>query len=143
LIPSVERTPVTLGEIFGHGVYPLVVRALAATVIGMALPMSYEPDPVPPKAEPGAIRACLTGQMLAIFDREWDTVMEEARRSHDLAGIEQLLLKWRQLAYSELKDPGSYARMLAKADLIRRTGGNPDAVPIEDVRELIRQRLGA
>jgi hypothetical protein len=67
----------------------------------------------------------------------------ERRRSHDLAGLEQLLLKWRQLACGELKDPGSYARMQVKADLIRRTGGNPDAVPLEDVRELIRQRLGA
>jgi hypothetical protein len=110
----------------------------------MAVPLSYEsyPEPVPPPAEPGAIRACLTGQMLAAFDREWDFVLDEAKQTHNLGGLEQLLLKWRHMAYAELKDPGSYARLTAKAELIRRTGSNPDAVSIEDVRELIRQRLG-
>lgn len=35
-----------------------------------------------------------------------------------------------------------HRRMLDKAAEIMRTGRNPDAVPIEDVRALINQRLG-
>jgi len=107
LIPSIERTPVTLGDISGHGVYSLVARGVAATVIGMALPLSYEPDPepVPPPAEPGAIRACLSNQMRYEFDREWDFVIEEAKRTYSLAGVEEMLLKWRHMAYAELKEP--------------------------------------
>jgi hypothetical protein len=109
----------------------------------MALPLSYEPfpDPVPPPAEPGAIRACLTGQMLAAFDKEWDFVLDEAKQTHNLGSVQEMLASWRLMAYTELKDPGSYARMMAKVELIQRTGRNPDAVPVEAVREQIRQRL--
>ncbi|QUQ72247.1 DUF6247 family protein [Kutzneria sp. CA-103260] len=92
----------------------------------MALPAyDHDPEPVPPEAEPGAIRACLTGQMLADFDREWDFVMEEARRIHDLAGVQDLLDKWRLMAYTELKRPGSYARMMATIKTTLATGKAP------------------
>jgi hypothetical protein len=37
--------------------------------------------------------------------------------------------------------PGG-SRLLAKAELIMHTGHNPDAVPFDDMQELIRQRLG-
>jgi hypothetical protein len=40
-----------------------------------------------------------------------------------------------------MRDPGSYYRMLGKAEQIMRTGRNPDAVPFEDMQALIRQRL--
>ena len=106
----------------------------------MALP-AYDYEPVPPEAEPGAIRACLTAQMLADFDSEWDFVLDEAKRIHSLEGVQDLLAKWRLMAYHELKYPGSYARMMAKVELIRRTGANPDAVSVEDMRELLRKRL--
>ena len=35
----------------------------------------------------------------------------------------------------------AHRTVLAKAEEIVRTGRNPDAVPIEDVRALIRERL--
>ena len=53
-----------------------------------------------------------------------------------------MLNKWRQTAYLEMRDPGSYYRMVAKAEQIMRTGHNPDAVSFEDMQALIRQRLG-
>jgi hypothetical protein len=40
----------------------------------------------------------------------------------------------------EMRDPGSYHRMLSKAERILRAGGNPDAVPFEEMQALIRQR---
>jgi hypothetical protein len=42
----------------------------------------------------------------------------------------------------EIRDPGSYYRMLAKAEQIMRIGHNPDAVSFEDMQAFIRQRLG-
>ena len=65
-----------------------------------------------------------------------------ANQSKDLAGVHDLLNKWRHTAYMEMRDPGSHYRMLAKAEQILRTGRNPDAAPFEDMQALIRQRLG-
>lgn len=109
----------------------------------VSLPASV-PDPpaVPPAADPQAIRACLTPTLVAEFDREWETVLERAKHEKDITAIHSLLGKWRHLAYTELQDPGSYFRMLAKAEQIERTGSNPGAVSIEDMRALIERRLG-
>ncbi len=110
----------------------------------MASPAAPLPDgdPVPPATEPVAIRACLTPDVAAEFDREWEIVLERAKQTKDLAGVHDLLNKWRHTAYMEMRDPGSHYRMLAKAEQIMRTGRNPDAVPFEDMQALIRQRLG-
>ena len=98
-------------------------------------------EPVPPPPEPQAIRACLTQLVAFEFDREWEIVLEDAKHSKDLTEVHALLAKWRHFAYSELKDPGNYYRLLAKATRILATGENPDAVSIEDVKELTRNRL--
>ncbi len=97
---------------------------------------------VPPAADPQAIRACLTPTLASEFDREWEIVLERAKQEKDITAIHSLLNKWRHLAYAELKDLGSHFRMLAKAEQIERTGSNPGAVPIEDMRALIERRLG-
>ena len=86
--------------------------------------------------------ARLTPALAAEFDSEWDIVLERAKQSKDLAGVHDLLNKWRHTAYMEMRDPGSHYRMLAKAEQIMRTGRNPDAVRFQDMQELIRQRLG-
>ncbi|MGH3622670.1 MAG: DUF6247 family protein [Sciscionella sp.] len=99
-------------------------------------------EPVPPAADPVTIRACLSSALVAEFDREWETVLERAKQAKDLAPVHDLLAKWRHLAYAELRDPGSYYRLLAKAEQITRTGHNPDAGSFEDMQALIRQRLG-
>jgi len=101
-----------------------------------------DPVPTPPPPDPQAIRACLTPGLAAEFDSEWDIVLERAKQSKDLAGVHDLLNKWRHTAYMEMRDPGSHYRMLAKAEQIIRTGRNPDAAPFEDMQALIRQRLG-
>lgn len=64
-----------------------------------------------------------------------------ARSSPKTSPGHDMLNKWRHTAYLEMRDPGSYHRMLAKAEQIMRTGRNSDAVPFEDMQELIRQRL--
>lgn len=109
--------------------------------IHMAAPLSNA-EPVPPKADPVAIRACLTPRVAAEFDAEWEIVLDKAKQSKDLAGVHDLLQKWRHFAYSEMRDPGSYFRLLAKAEQITRTGGNPTAGSFEDMQALIRDRLG-
>jgi hypothetical protein len=55
--------------------------------------------------------------------------------------VHKLLQKWRHLAYAELRDPGSYFRLLTKAEQIMRIGKNPTAGSFEDVQALIRERL--
>ena len=108
----------------------------------MAFPAPLSPGgPVPPAADPLAIRACLTPTLANEFDHEWEIVLDRVKQTKHLTDIHDLLAKWRHIAYAEMKDPGSHFRMLAKAELIERTGRHPDAVPIEDIRELIRRRL--
>lgn len=109
----------------------------------MASPAKPVPGPPvgPPPSDPQAIRACLTPVLAAEFDREWDIVLERAKQSKDLAGVHELLTKWRHIAYLEGRDPGAHERMLAKAARILRTGGNPDAASFEDMQALVRQRL--
>jgi hypothetical protein len=110
----------------------------------MAFPASSVPDPVPtpPAADPQAIRACLTPVLAAEFDREWEIVLEHAKRSKDLSSVHELLVKWRHTAYLELRDPGAYFRLLGKAEQISRTGSNPTAGSFDDLQAMIRQRLG-
>ncbi|WP_225730374.1 MULTISPECIES: DUF6247 family protein [unclassified Nocardia] len=98
--------------------------------------------PVPPAADPASIRATLSPALLAIFDREWDAVLEEAKKTKELATIRSMLQNWQFIAYDEMRDPGSYFRLQAKAELISRTGSNPDArTTVEEMRAQIRQRL--
>ena len=107
----------------------------------MALP-AYDYEPVPPEAEPEAIRVCLTGQMLADFDREWEFVLEEAKQTHSLAGVQDLLAKWRLMAYTELKRPGSYARMMAAIEQTLATGKAPaGSISGEEMMARLQARL--
>ena len=95
-----------------------------------------------PPADPQAIRACLTPTLAAEFDHEWNIVLDRVKQSKDLTNLHELLNKWRHTAHMEMRDPGSYYRMLAKAEQIQRTGGNPDAASFEDMQALIQERLG-
>ncbi|MGH3799645.1 MAG: DUF6247 family protein [Pseudonocardiaceae bacterium] len=110
----------------------------------MASPSAPLPaaNPAPPEADPVAIRACLTPRVVAEFDAEWEIVLDKAKQTKDLAGVHKLLHKWRYVAYAEMRDPGSYFRLLAKAEQIMHTGENPTARSYEDMQALIRERLG-
>jgi hypothetical protein len=122
-----------------HGRF--AVSGWAVKVMAMASPEHLSDHvPEPPPADPQAIRACLTSTLVAEFDREWELVLDRAKQDKDLGPIQSLLTKWRHLAYTEMRDPGSYYRLLAKAEQITRTGHNPDAASIEDMRALVERR---
>ena len=105
-----------------------------------ALPPDREPAPL---ADPVAIRACLTPDVAVEFDAEWEIVLDKAKQSKDLASVHDLLAKWRHVAYAELKDPGSYFRLLATAARTLATGEAPaGSVSGDEVKALIRERLG-
>lgn len=100
------------------------------------------PDPLAPPPEPKAIRACLPPEVAAEFDREWTIVLDEAKHSHDLGGVQEFLTTWRHFAYAELTAPGTYFRVLATADHTLATGQPPaGSVPGEEIDALIRRRL--
>lgn len=123
------------------GALKVVDRVSAAIVFDMAsVAMLPDPAPVPPPSDPQAIRACLTPTLTADFDHEWEIVLDQVKQSKDLANLHELLNKWRHIVYLEMREPGSYSRMLGKAEQIMRTGDNPDAVPFEEMQALIRQR---
>jgi hypothetical protein len=69
--------------------------------------------------------------------------LDEAKQVQDLAGVQDLLVKWRHFAYAELVAPGSYFRVLAAAARTMATGEPPaGSVSGEEIDELIRRRLG-
>jgi hypothetical protein len=52
----------------------------------MASPAATLPpdrEPVPPPPDPQAIRACLTPDVAAAFDAEWEFVLDEAKQAKD------------------------------------------------------------
>jgi hypothetical protein len=104
-----------------------------------ALPSDHEL--VPPQPEPQAVRACLTPDVAAEFDAEWEIVLDKAKASKDLAPVHELLAKWRHFAYAELRDPGSYFRLLATAARTLATGQAPaGSISGDGMKALIRQR---
>ena len=104
--------------------------------------LAAAPDPAPaaPPAEPSAIRAALTSTLAAVFDQEWSIVLDRAKETKELGGIYALLNKWQHIVVTELRNPGSYFRLQAKAEQIIRTGENPGAATIEEMRALIERR---
>ena len=108
----------------------------------MATPAARTPGPQPlaPPAEAAAIRGCLPPDTAAVFDREWEYVLDEAKQSKDLTGVHDLLHKWRFYALEESRSPGWYAALQTKAERILHTGVNPGAVSWEDMQELVARR---
>lgn len=131
------------GELPEQDVMCLRRSASTARVTGMstAAPLP-QPRPTPPATDPQVIRTCLPPTLAAEFDNEWEIVLDRVKQSRDLDDLQSWLNKWRHTAYMELRDPGSYDRITAKAEQILRTGAHPGAVPVEDLHALIAQRLG-
>jgi hypothetical protein len=109
----------------------------------MASPASLPDQPVPPAADPVAIRACLGQVPLAEFDREWVLTLDAAKAARSLEPIHEMLAKWRHIAAAEQRDPGAYLRLLQRAAEIEQAGHNPRAGTIEDMRAMLRRRTGA
>lgn len=95
-----------------------------------------------PATDPVAIRACLPPEVAAVFDAEWEGVLEAAKHSKDLAGVRDLLAHWRHHAYQELRDPGAYFRVLATAARAEATRRAPvGSLSEEEVKARIDARL--
>lgn len=115
--------------------------------VGVASPVPPPAEPVPaavrpPDADPVAIRACLTPDVAAVFDAEWEHVLDAAKQSKDLAGVRELLQHWRHFAYQELREPGAYFRVLATAARVQATRQAPaGSVSGEEMRARIDARL--
>lgn len=109
-----------------------------------ANPFEESPVPVlPSETTPAAIRDALIDEERAEFERAYAEAMAEASRTLDLTRVLDVLRAYHRIAWlTRQQGPAAHRRMLDKAAEILRTGHNPDGVPIDDVRALIRKRLG-
>jgi Family of unknown function (DUF6247) len=71
---------------------------------------------------PREIRAALTGQEVADFDREYRRTMADAAVSLDLSGVVSMLRRWQRVAWSTQDDPDAHQHMLASADRLSAGG---------------------
>ena len=108
--------------------------------------MSAEPVPSPPpaggSAQPAAIRSQLSPELAAIFDREWELVLEDAKRTQDLQAIHDHLQHWRHFAAAEAKEPGWYFRVMETAERILDAGSAKAAgIKTYDAWAVLEERL--
>jgi hypothetical protein len=109
--------------------------------------MSAEPVSSPASGggptQPAAIRSQLSPELVTIFDREWELVLEDAKRTQDRQAIHDHLQHWRHFAAAEAKEPGWYFRVMETAERIL-AGGSTEAAGIKtyDARAVIEARLG-
>lgn len=112
--------------------------------VGMASPVGT-PTPassLPPQgASPRAIHDSLTiSEDRAAFDREYKRALVTAAETMELAGVHAMLEQWRRRAWVT-HDLEVYQRMMDRVDRLRR-GEDVSSVPVEEVRAVIRERLG-
>ena len=109
-----------------------------------ANPFVVSPVPVlPPDTTPTAIRDALIDEERAEFERAYQDAVAEAGQTLDLSRVLDVLRNYHRIALlTQRQGPEAHRRMLDKAAEIMRTGASPDAVPLEDVKALIRKRLG-
>ncbi len=92
--------------------------------------------------QPAAIRSQLPPGLASIFDREWEIVLDKAKGTQDLLGVQDLLLKWRHTVAAEAAEPGWYFRLQEDAARILERGTpDPDYISGDEVRALIAARL--
>ncbi|MGQ0629876.1 MAG: DUF6247 family protein [Sporichthyaceae bacterium] len=104
-------------------------------------PVSSQPSASGP-SQPASIRSQLSPDLAAIFDREWESVLEAAKRTQDLQAIHDLLNHWRHFAAAEVAEPGSYFRVQALAEQVLAAGSAEAAgIRTYDGRAVIEERL--
>ncbi len=107
--------------------------------------MSADPISSPPVGglpQPAAIRSQLAPDLATIFDREWEIVLDRAKGTQDLQGVQDLLHKWRHTVAAEAAEPGWYLRLQDDAARILERGTpDPDSISGDQVRALIAARL--
>jgi hypothetical protein len=114
-----------------------------------AVPMAAEAVE-PPRARsfkdasPREVRAALVPEEQPDFDQQWRKALADAADSLELTEVTKVLDSWQRRATitTHLGHDG-YRRMLARAERILRTGEpEPGSVPLEEIKELIAERLG-
>lgn len=87
-------------------------------------------------ASPAEVRAALSAQDAAAFDRQWRSAMATATETLDLTVVHRALDSWRRVAWlTAVHGPEGYRRLLATADERVRTGSSaPGAVPWQQLR---------
>ena len=115
-----------------------------AAVTAAVNPFDTSPVPaLPPDTTPAAIRDALIDEERAEFERAYRQSLAEAAETLDLTKVLDVLRNYHRIAWlTQQQGPEAHRRLLDKAAEIVRTGTNPDAVPVEQARALIRQRLG-
>ncbi|MCE7005705.1 DUF6247 family protein [Kibdelosporangium philippinense] len=97
----------------------------------------------PPGTTPRAIRAALLPEEAADFDRDYRKALRTAADTLSLDELHAALTHWHRVARMTQADPEAHRRMLQRAEDRLRTGAEPaGAVSTDDVKALIRERLG-
>jgi hypothetical protein len=73
------------------------------------------------------------GEEVGHFDREYRQVMADAAESLDLAGVLEMLERWRRVAWSRSDDPDAHRTMLDNAARLN-AGEGVATVPWEQVK---------
>jgi hypothetical protein len=68
------------------------------------------------------LRAALTGEESAHFDREYRRAMADPAESLDLSCVISMLRRWQRVAWSAQDDPEAHRHMLAWADELNAGG---------------------
>jgi len=92
---------------------------------------------------PAAIRDALIDQERSDFLRSYQVAIAEAAETLDLGPVFKVLANYHQIAIATQQEGvEAHRKLLAKADLIARTGKNPDARPYDELKALLDKRLG-
>lgn len=77
------------------------------------------------------------------FEHAYQQALTEASQTLDLNRVLDVLRNYHRIAWmTQRQGAVAHRRMLDKAAEILRTGKNPDAVPLEDIKALIDRKLG-
>ncbi|ONI73302.1 hypothetical protein ALI144C_46175 [Actinosynnema sp. ALI-1.44] len=108
----------------------------------MAMP-AWEPPTEQLGTTPRAIREVLLPEEAPDFDRDYRKALKAAAETMSLDEVFKTLEHWHRIARITQLDPERHRRMLQRAEHILRTGEPmPDAVSLDEVKAMIRERLG-
>jgi len=107
-------------------------------------PFDRSPVPdLPSDTTPTAIRDALIDEEREQFERAYREALAEAGATLDLTGVLDVLRTYHRIAWmTQRQGAEAHRQLLRKADQIVRTGKNPHAGSLEDMRALIDKRLG-
>lgn len=117
-------------------------------VVGMtatANPFFESPVPaLPPDTSPAAIRDALIDEERAEFERAYQDALAEAAETLDLSRVLDVLRDFHRIAWlTRQQGAEAHRRMLNNVAHAVRTGeAPPGSASAEDVKALIRKRLG-